>query len=177
MPEDLSRLRTPRLLLSRIGSEDFPDLCRMHRDRQVMATLGGVRSDEVSADILQQLMAHWEAHGFGYWMARDPESGDFMGRGGLRRVVVGGGDEVEVGYALMPQYWGRGIATELARACARVGFEQLGREDLVAFTLPTNYASRGVMQRVGFLYERDVIWAGMPHVLYRLPIEMWHGEP
>ena len=91
-------------------------------------------------------------------------------------MVVGGGDEIEVGYALMPQYWGRGLATELARECARIGFEQLGQRDLVAFTLPTNYASRSVMQRVGFLYERDVIWAGMPHVLYRLPVEVWRGE-
>ena len=176
MGEDLTRLRTARLVLTRIGTDDFADLCRMHRDPDVMATLGGVRSDELSADILQQLMAHWEEHGFGYWMVRDPESGAFMGRGGLRRVVVGGGQEVEVGYALMKEYWGRGIATELARECARIGFEQLGREDIVAFTLPNNYKSRSVMQRVGFLYERDVIWAGMPHVLYRLPIEIWRGD-
>lgn len=176
--EDLARLRTARLVLTRVGRPDLADLCRMHRDPEVMATLGGVRSDEVSADILEQLMAHWEAHGFGYWMAHDSESGDFAGRGGLRRVVVGGEEEVEVGYALMPRYWGRGLATELARACARVGFERLGQRDLVAFTLPTNHASRGVMQRVGFLYERDVIWSGMPHVLYRLPIEVWReAEP
>lgn len=176
MAEDLARLRTARLLLTRIGAGDLADLCRMHRDPDVMATLGGLRSDEVSADILTQLMAHWEAHGFGYWMARDPDSGAFVGRGGLRRVVVGGGDEIEVGYALMPEYWSRGLATELARECVRVGFERLGQRELVAFTLPTNYASRAVMQRVGFLYERDVIWSGMPHVLYRLPVEVWEGR-
>ena len=176
MAEDLTRLRTARLLLTRIGSDDFAELCHMHRDPGVMATLGGVRSDEVSADILTQLMAHWETHGFGYWMAHDVETGAFVGRGGLRRVVVGGGDEIEVGYALMPQYWHRGLATELARECARIGFTQLGQQDLVAFTLPTNQASRGVMQRVGFLYERDVIWAGMPHVLYRLPVEKWRSD-
>lgn len=173
MAEDLARLRTARLVLTRIVAADLDDLCRMHRDPDVMATLGGLRSDEVSADILRQLMAHWETHGFGYWMARDPDSGAFVGRGGLRRVVVGGGDEIEVGYALMPEYWSRGLATELARECVRVGFEALGQQELVAFTLPTNYASRAVMQRVGFLYERDVIWSGMPHVLYRLPVEVW----
>jgi RimJ/RimL family protein N-acetyltransferase len=171
---DLSRLQTPRLLLTRIGAADLAELCRMHRDPEVMATLGGVRSDEVSADILAQLMAHWEVHGFGYWMAHERSSGAFVGRGGLRRVVVGGGNEIEVGYALMPQYWGHGLATELARECARIGFEQLGLRSLVAFTLPTNQASRAVMQRVGFTYERDVIWSGMPHVLYRLPAERWN---
>ncbi|MBX3026894.1 GNAT family N-acetyltransferase [bacterium] len=173
MPDDLGRLHTARLLLTRIAAADLDELRRMHRDPVVMATLGGVRSDEVSADILTQLMAHWDAHGFGYWMAHERATGAFVGRGGLRRVVVGGGDEVEVGYALMPQFWGRGLATELARECARVGFEVLGQRSLVAFTLPTNVASRAVMQRVGFAYERDVIWAGMPHVLYRLDVAGW----
>ena len=176
MAADLSARRTERLSLSRIGAADLADLCAMHRDVDVMATLGGVRSDALSAEILAQLMAHWDEHGFGYFMARDRRSGAFVGRGGLRKVLVGGGPEVEVGYALMPEYWGRGLATELARECARIGFDELGRQDLVAFTLPTNDASKRVMQRVGFLYERDVIWAGMPHVLYRLPVDEWRGR-
>jgi len=168
MAADLDTLRTDRLLLTRIGDADFDDLRRMHRDPEVMATLGGVRSDDLTRDVLRQLMAHWAEQGFGYWMARDSSSGAFVGRGGLREVVIGGGPEIEIGYALMPEYWGRGLASELARACIRIGFEVLGRRDLVAFTLPTNARSRRVMERVGFAYERDVIWAGKPHVLYRL---------
>ena len=168
MRPDLDTVRTDRLVLTRIAASDFDDLCRMHRDAAVMATLGGVRSDEVTRDVLEGLTAHWAAHGFGYWMARDAASGAFVGRGGLREVVIGGGPEVEIGYALMSEYWGRGLATELARACVDVGFNALGRDDLVAFTLPTNAGSRRVMSRLGFGFERDVIWSGMPHVLYRL---------
>lgn len=168
MTFDLDTVRTERLVLQRVVHADLADLRRMHRDPEVMATLGGVRSDAVTQDVLDQLMAHWAEHGFGYWMARDATSGAFVGRGGLREVVIGGGPEMEIGYALMPAYWGRGLASELARACVRIGFEVLGRDDLVAFTLPTNARSRRVMQGVGFTFERDVIWAGMPHVLYRL---------
>ncbi|MEO8605324.1 MAG: GNAT family N-acetyltransferase [bacterium] len=167
-PGDLDTVRTERLVLTRIAESDFADLCRMHRDATVMATLGGVRTDEVTRDVLDQLTAHWAAHGFGYWMARDAASGAFVGRGGLREVVIGGGTEVEIGYALMAEYWRRGLATELARACVGIGFGALGRDDLVAFTLPTNSRSRRVMSGLGFTFERDVIWAGMPHVLYRL---------
>jgi len=165
---DLSTVRTERLVLTRLVDADFADLCRMHTDPKVMATLGGVRSDAVTRDVQAQLMAHWAERGFGYWMARDAATGAFIGRGGLRQVIVGGGPEVEIGYALMAECWGQGFATELARACVRVGFDVLGREDLVAFTLPTNARSRRVMENIGFSYERDVIWAGMPHVLYRL---------
>jgi RimJ/RimL family protein N-acetyltransferase len=77
----------------------------------------------------------------------------------------------------MPAFWGRGYAGELARTCARVGFEILGRADLVAFTLPTNDRSRRVMERVGFVYERDTIWADRPHVLYRLTADRWRTAP
>lgn len=166
--DDLETLTTARLRLTRIRDTDLADLCRMHRDARVMATLGGVRGDDVSAEILTQLVAHWDEHRFGYWIARDLESGAFIGRGGLRRVIVGGTSEVEIGYALMPEHWGRGLAGELARECVRVGFDLLGEPALVAFTLPTNAASRRIVERLGFAYERDLIWAGMPHVLYRL---------
>jgi RimJ/RimL family protein N-acetyltransferase len=113
--DDLETLTTARLRLTRIRAADLADLCRMHRDERVMATLGGVRGDEVSAEILAQLAHHWDQHRFGYWMVRDSGSGAFIGRGGLRRVVVGGVQEVEIGYALMPEHWGRGLASELAR--------------------------------------------------------------
>ena len=92
----------------------------------------------------------------------------FVGRGGLRRVVIDGKDEVEVGYGLMPEFWGQGLATELAVASVRVGFEVLKLPDVVSFTLPTNKKSRRVMEKAGFQYEKDVVWADLPHVLYRL---------
>ena len=84
------------------------------------------------------------------------------------RVTVGGRDEVELLYALVPGAWGRGLATQLARASARVAFEALGLTEIVAFTLPDNARSRAVMARAGFGFEREIVHAGLPHVLYRL---------
>jgi carbohydrate kinase (thermoresistant glucokinase family) len=173
---DLDTIRTARLVLTRIVDADFPDLLRMHRNVEVMRTLGGVRSEATTADVLRQLAAHWEAHGFGYWMASHAETRDFVGRGGLRRVVIAGIPEVEIGYALMPEYWGQGYATELARECARIAFEVLGRDDVVAFTLPTNQRSRAVMERLGMTFEREMIWMNLPHVLYRLTAAAWRSR-
>ena len=85
----------------------------------------------------------------------------------MRRVEIGGSEEAEVGYAIVAERWGEGLATEIAQASVEVGFEQLGLADLVAFTLPTNLASRRVMEKVGFVYERDVEYWALPHVLYR----------
>ena len=58
--------------------------------------------------------------------------------------------------------------SEMAAEAVRVAFEELGLPDLVSFTLHDNHASRRVMERLGFSYERDVEHAGLPHVLYRL---------
>ena len=66
----LDERRTDRLLLTRMRDDDLDDLCRMHRDPQVMATLGGVRSDETTAKFLPGAMSHWEGHGVGFWTVR-----------------------------------------------------------------------------------------------------------
>ncbi len=168
-------LRTPRLLLTRMHADDLDDLVRMYRDPHVMATLGGVRSAAQTAQYLDQQLAHWEQHGFGYWTARDPLSGQFAGRGGVRYATVEGRLEVEVGYGLLPEFWGRGLATELARESVRVAFTDLHRLDLVSFTLPTNAASRRVMEKAGFRYERDIVHADLPHVLYRQTLSAWQA--
>jgi RimJ/RimL family protein N-acetyltransferase len=171
----LEELHTPRLLLVRMGAADLEDFCRMHRDPRVMATLGGIRSDDVTVAVFQRLVAHWEQHGFGWWTIRDLATGRFAGRGGLRHVIVGGREEVEIGYGLLPDFWGRGLATELATASAQSGFVTLGRQELVGFTLPTNLASRRVLEKAGFRYERDIVYAELPHVLYRLTATAWQA--
>jgi RimJ/RimL family protein N-acetyltransferase len=86
---------------------------------------------------------------------------------------VGGNDEVELAYALVAEYWNRGLATEMARGILRVAFEQLHMTDVVCFTLTTNRASQRVMEKAGFEYERDVVHAGLPHVLYRITASEW----
>jgi ribosomal-protein-alanine N-acetyltransferase len=160
--------RTDRLLAERLSEGDMADIRRMHRDPRVMATLGGLRSDEETARYLRDNLDHWDRYGYGIWALRDRTDGRFVGRAGLRNTHVGGEDEVELAYALVADYWNKGLATEMAKAILEVAFEELGLTDVVCFTLPTNGASRRVMEKTGFEYERDVVHAGLPHVLYRI---------
>jgi RimJ/RimL family protein N-acetyltransferase len=91
-----------------------------------------------------------------------------IGRAILRHLDVAGVDEVEVGYGFVPEYWGRGLATEIAQACVRIGFERLRLASLVAITTPANVRSQRVMAKAGLVYERDIVHAGVPHVLFRI---------
>jgi [ribosomal protein S5]-alanine N-acetyltransferase len=97
----------------------------------------------------------------------------FVGRAGLHSANVGGDEEVELAYALMAEYWGRGLATEMAEAIMVVAFERLRMKEVVCFTLTTNRASQRVMEKAGFEYERDIVHAGLPHVFYRLTASGW----
>src|SRR5262245_10860701 len=164
---DLDTVGTERLLGERLRPGHVDELYALHRDPVAMATLGGVRSDEETQRWLAVNLGHWERHGFGLWVFRDRAGGRLVGRGGLRHVEVEGRDEVEVGYALLPAFWGRGLAAEIARLSVATGLGPLGLGSVIAFTLPDNRRSRRVMEKAGFVYERDVVHAGLPHVLYR----------
>ncbi len=156
-----------RLNAERLQEKHFDPLCRMHQNPRVMATLGGVRSAAQTRDFLNKNLDHWEQHGYGLWIFTAKDDGRFVGRGGLRHTVVGGGDEVELAYALEAEFWGLGLATETAEAIVGFGAVQYGLSNLVCFALTGNLASRRVMEKVGFEFEREIVHAGQPHVLYR----------
>lgn len=103
-----------------------------------------------------------------FWVFYAQDSLNFIGRAGLRRVDIEGNSEIEIAYALLSSYWGRGLATEMAEAIVDVALNRLNLREIVAFTRPDNYASIRVMEKISFIYERDIVHAGLPHVLYRM---------
>ena len=166
----IERLETAQMVLERVALDQAPEHLRLLLDRRVSSTLWPARGSPTEAEILDGLAAkveHWERHGFGMWLMRDRETGKMVGRGGLQYTYTAGMNDIEAGWAVAPERWGQGLATELAQASVEVGFEQLALLEIIAFALPTNIASRRVMEKAGFQFERDVVHAGLPHVLYR----------
>ena len=172
----LDSFSTPRLLAERLTPAHHPDVRRMDENEGFMAHLGGVRDEAGTVTYLERNLAHWATHGFGLWMLRDLAQRALIGRAVLRHLEVEGADEVELGYGFYPEFWGRGLATEVACACVRVGRAQLGLQSVVAVTLPMHRASQRVMLKAGLAYERDIIHEGLPHVLFRTLVEVDHGQ-
>jgi RimJ/RimL family protein N-acetyltransferase len=159
---------TARLRAERVTAAHWLDLRRMDENEQFMALFGGVRDKAGTVAYLEMNVKHWADHGFGMWMLRDASTSAVIGRAILRHLDVEGVDEVEVGYGFMPEHWGRGLATEVANACVRIGREELLVPSLVAITTPANVASQRVMAKAGLAYERDIVHAGIPHRLFRI---------
>jgi RimJ/RimL family protein N-acetyltransferase len=164
---DLESFSTARLAAERLTPDHLPELQRMHRDAAVMAHLGGVRDDAQTAAYLARNLQHWTDYGFGLWILRDAGGGEPVGRAVLRHLLVDGVDEVEVGYAFYPPFWGRGLATEIANACLELGRRRLHLTTIVAVTSPTNLASQHVLQKVGLVFEREFTHEGGLSSLFR----------
>ena len=159
-------LTTPRLFGCRPTADNLGLYRLLLNDPAVALTMGGQRTDQQLTEALDRHVASWERHGIGPCLLFDRETGDFVGRGGLNHVHVLGHDEVEVGYALLPAFWGRGLATEVARTAVHLGLKSY--DSIVGFTLPTNTASRHVLEKCGMVYERDFVHYGLDHVFLRV---------
>lgn len=163
-------LLTPRLRGERLVPEHEEALAVMSLDPRVYKWLWPWPPPPTLTDVragLDRHREHWERHGFGLWLLRDRETGEMVGRGGLQYTDATGPLTVEVAWAMVPERWGEGLATELAQAAVQVAFERLGLRELIAITLPDNLASRRVMEKAGFAYEGEIVHVGLEHVLYR----------
>jgi ribosomal-protein-alanine N-acetyltransferase len=148
-------------------------MSHLYREAQVAAGLGPARPDGEIGAHLERLAGQWERHGFGWWAVRDPASGRFIGRGGLRPTTLEGVAEVELGCALLPEYWNRGLATELARVSVAQGFVRLQLGEVVGLTMSSNHGARRVMEKAGLRFERGVTHAGAQQLLYRITAASW----
>jgi RimJ/RimL family protein N-acetyltransferase len=172
-------LRTDRLLLRRWRPEDLEPFAALNADPRVVEFLPGPLSREESDQRAARIEAHFAEYGFGVWAVEIPGVVPFAGFVGLSvtRFEARFTPCVEVGWRLAAQYWGRGYATEGAKAALDFGFNELKLDEIVSFTVPDNVRSRRVMEKIGMTYDPagDFDHPVLPkghrlrrHVLYRI---------
>jgi agmatinase len=155
-------LETERLALRRFTAADADLLVELDSDPAVMRYLNGgapTPRDVIEREILPRFLRSYEGgvgyDGFGVWAASAKSSGDFLGWFSFRPMEGGGADEVHLGYRLRQAAWGKGYATEGARALIRKGFTELGVRRVCATTYQDNQASRRVMEKAGLTLVRS----------------------
>ena len=179
-------ISTPRLELRTWRDEDLPAFAALNADPEVMehfpSVLTAAESDRL-ARLIQDAMGR---NGFGLWAAEVIGGAPFIGFVGLEvpSFEAHFTPAVEVGWRLAREHWGQGHATEAARACLSYGFTQAALDEIVSFTVPTNTASRRVMEKIGMTRDPkdDFDHPRLPrghrlsrHVLYRIGVERWRA--
>lgn len=182
--ESRAVLHTSRLLLREWRDSDRAPFAEMNRDPLVMRYFPGLMERRASDAFVDRLQELHQCLGYTLWVVEviDSERGTtpFAGFTGLMPPTFDPPFEhcepvAEVGWRLLPQWWGLGIATEGARASIAHGFDVVRLPEILSFTVVTNTRSRAVMERIGmhlageFDHPRaqpDAHWKR--HALYRM---------
>ena len=172
-------LETPRLYLRRWRDTDRVPFARINADPRVMEFFPKCLSRPESDAGVDLIRAHFDQHGFGLYAAELPEARRFIGFIGLSVPSFEAHFTpcIEIGWRLEPESWGKGLATEGARAVAAYAFQTLHIPELVSMAVANNVRSTRVMKKIGMTrnpgddFDHPSLPAGHPlrrHVLYRM---------
>jgi [ribosomal protein S5]-alanine N-acetyltransferase len=160
-------IETERLLLRRFDPErDSEPMLAVYGDPEVMRFIpGGAYSGlEAVRTRLAQYAREHDSRGFSFWAVVERASGEVVGDAGFGVFRETG--DVELGYTLRRDRWGRGYATEAAGACLDAGFARLGAARIVAVVDEENARSVRVAERIGMVRVGTVRTSGRPHALF-----------
>jgi len=116
----------------------------------------------------------WEARGIGGWVITDKNAGEFIGS--VEIEYLDDTNEYELGYCLRKNYWGKGIATEAARAVVRFGFEKANLERIIAVVVPENTGSWKVLEHIGLVYEKNARYYDLDVVYYAITRDQFKAD-
>jgi 3-dehydroquinate dehydratase/shikimate dehydrogenase len=184
---NLDVLKTQRLILRPWTDEDFEPFARLNADPRVMQyypnILTRIESDH-TAQIIKKMI---EDEGWGRWAVSLHGSNEFIGTIGLYRLdtetfPTSFSPAVAIGWRICVEHWGKGYATEGAKAALEYGFSKLQLEEIVATCAVENASSRNVMEKIGMKYDpkNDFYLPNVPKenrmskcVLYRINKNDW----
>jgi len=160
------RLETDRLVLRNYRLSDFADHYRLHSNPDIMRYLvGGQPMTRLEAwRHMAFLVGHWELLGYGYFAVEEKASGKFIGRIGYTNPD--GWPGLELGWTLLPEFQGKGYATEGARFLLDYAFNEMDRDHVISVIHPDNERSIAVAARLGEQLEGETEIAGMPALIF-----------
>jgi RimJ/RimL family protein N-acetyltransferase len=180
-------IETSRLLLRGWRDEDLELFSLLNSDERVCEFLGKTLIPEETRAMVERNRTDFEAQGFGLWAVEVKGGPAFIGYTGLGIPSFQAHFTpcVEIGWRLAFEHWGKGYATEAARAVLNYAFTRLGIVEIVALTVQNNRRSRGVMEKIGMSrdYDGDFDHPELPpthhlsrHVLYRISKDQMNAE-
>lgn len=162
---------TERLILRRLDEKDVDAIFAMRSDPEVMRFIRAPQNRTETINWLNLVSSRWASDRIGFCAIVEKQNGKFVGWCGLWRLKET--SELEIGYAIAKNAWGKGFATEAAQVFLRYAFEQLKTEKIVAVAEPENASSRRVMEKLGMKFVRLGEFYNRQLVQYAMSQESW----
>jgi RimJ/RimL family protein N-acetyltransferase len=166
--EKSSRLETERLWLTPWSDADLENARPIFTDTDVMRYINGgfaLSDDEIRRAIARQ-RNYFRSRGFCLWKLLLKPGGRFIGFCGLQPLELDGANEIEIGWRLVKEQWGRGLATEAAAGALHDAVMRARLSRVIAIAMPGNRASLRVMEKLGMKFERATHKGGFEVVVY-----------
>lgn len=161
-------LETSRLILRQFKENDWQDLHRYYSsETATQFTVGRAFSEGETWRTLCSMVGHWQLRGYGPYAIEHKETGQVLGTAGF--WYPNDWPEPEIKWALAPEYWGQGYASEAARAVQQAGRECMPDVRLISFVHSENQASIQLAKAVGAVFEKKVNFRGGLWHIYRHP--------
>lgn len=176
---EIPTLTTERLVLRGYRESDAPALAALHGDPEVIKFLSPTGEPEPGlADAWEHIarhVGHWALKGCGKWAVDERATGRFVGRVGLYDPPYDW-PGLELGWTLTRDSWGKGYATEAARAALAWSFESFKANEIISAIHPDNAASIRVAQRLGERHLREGTINGKLCLIYGISVEEWRAQ-
>ena len=151
---------TRRLRLREWDEEDEVRFYAVMNRPEVMEHLGGVQTPEEWSAAYQRVVGFQRDYGHTFWIIEERGSGEILGFCGIKRVNAPGAGDLtgkhEIGWRVVPESWGKGIAKEAAIASMDLAFDRFDAPQVIATTVPANAASQGLMKRLGMKRREEL---------------------
>ncbi len=161
-------IETLRLRLRHFTPDDADELYHIYSYPELFKYMSNEKtlSWEQTVGVINSLTENWQQHQVGVWAVVYKKDRKLIGHCGFK--FLENTQEIQIGYLLLPSYWGMGLGTEAASAALKYGFEGAKLERVVAVAKPENIASRRVMEKVGMKYEKDAYYYNNNVVYYSI---------
>jgi len=172
-------LQTERLLLRHFRLSDVQALYNMDSLPEVHQYLGGQPLTDIAKaeQVIKMVIEQYHVNGIGRWMVEERATGQVIGWAGLKYITTQENNEsnfYDVGYRLHPNYWGKGYATESAKAAIDYGFTHFNMSKIVGTCHVNNGASRRVLEKCGLIYTASYKYDDLPCDWLEISRDKWN---
>ena len=172
MPYDII-LETKRLIIREHVLSDAPFFFTLNSNYNVVKYTGdsSFKTIEEAEKIVQYVINQYKENGYGRWLVTEKETGNPIGWCGLKFHTDT--KETDIGYRLLENAWGKGYATESAKACIDYGFNHFNLNRIIGDAMKENTASINVFKKLGMTYLKDSLLDNIESVVYELKKESY----